>query len=90
MSALSGGGSENFPFHFVLFPTPSLLSLEGFTVVAQVTKITAIERRVVNLLAHPFLPCRDHCEVGPICYRTVFADRKVLICPQRKTAYGPA
>ena len=59
MSALSGGGSENFPFHFVLFPTTSLLSIEGFTVVAEVTRTMAIERRVVDLLAHPFLPCRD-------------------------------
>jgi hypothetical protein len=43
----------------VLFPTASLLSLEGFTVVAEVTGITAIERGVVDLLADPFLSRRD-------------------------------
>jgi hypothetical protein len=59
MSASSGGSSENLPFHFVLFPTASLLSLEGFTVVAEVTRITTIERGVVDLLAGPFLSCRD-------------------------------
>jgi hypothetical protein len=59
MPALSGGSPENFPFHFVAFPTASLLSLEGFAMVAEVTGVTNIERRVVNLLAHPFLPCPD-------------------------------
>jgi len=52
----AGGGSGNFPFHFVFFPTASFLSGEGFSVVAVVTGITAIERGVVNLLPYPSLP----------------------------------
>jgi hypothetical protein len=59
MSASSGGSSQNLPFHFALFPAASLLSLEGFRVVAEVTRITAIGRGVVDLLADPFLSCRD-------------------------------
>jgi len=59
MHALSGGSPENFPFHFVAFPTASLLSLEGFSMIAAVAGVTNTERRVVNLLAHPFLPSPD-------------------------------
>jgi hypothetical protein len=51
-----GGGSDNFPFHFVLFPTASFLSFEGFSVEAVVTWITAIERGVINLLPYPSVP----------------------------------
>jgi len=52
----AGGGSDNFPFHFVFFPTASFLSGEGFSVVAVITWITAIERGVINLLPNPSLP----------------------------------
>jgi hypothetical protein len=52
----AGGGSDNFPVHFVFFPTASFLSFEGFSVIAVVACITAIERRVVNLLPYPSLP----------------------------------
>jgi hypothetical protein len=51
-----GGRPDNFPFHFVFFPTASFLSLEGFSVIAVVTWIMAVERRVVNLLPYPSLP----------------------------------
>jgi hypothetical protein len=50
-----GGGSDNFPFHFVFFPTAYFLSFEGFSVEAVVTWITAIERGVINLLPYPSL-----------------------------------
>ena len=58
MSALGGvgGGLDNFPLHFVFFPTASLLSFEWFSVIAVVSWITAVERRVVNLLPYPSLP----------------------------------
>jgi len=51
-----GGGSDNFPFHFMFFPTASLLSFEGISMIAVVTWITAVECRVVNLLPYPSLP----------------------------------
>ena len=51
-----GVGSDNFPFHFVFFPTASFLSGEGFGMVVMVTWIAALERGVVNLLAYPSLP----------------------------------
>ena len=51
-----GGGSDNFPFHFVFFPTASFLSGEGFSVIAMVAWIAAIERGVINLLPYPSLP----------------------------------
>jgi hypothetical protein len=51
-----GGGSDNFPFHFVFFPTTSFLSFEGFSVIAVVIWVTGVERGVVNLLSYPSLP----------------------------------
>jgi hypothetical protein len=51
-----GGGSGTFQFHLVFFPTASFLSGEGFSVVAVVAWIAAIERGIVNLLPHPSLP----------------------------------
>jgi hypothetical protein len=51
-----GGGPDNFLFHLVFFPAASFLSGEGFSVVAVVACITAIERGVVNLLPYPSLP----------------------------------
>ena len=43
----------------MVLPTASLLSFEGFAVIAEVTGVTHGERGVVDLLAHPFLPCTD-------------------------------
>ena len=51
-----GGGSDNFPFYFVFFPAASFLSVQGFSMKAVVTWITAVECRVVNLLPYPSLP----------------------------------
>src|SRR5712672_1572868 len=51
-----GGDSHCFPFHFVVFPTASLLPFERFSVIAVVTGTKTIEPRVVNLLAYPSLP----------------------------------
>jgi hypothetical protein len=56
LSSGVGGGSESFSFDFVFFPAASLLSFEGFGMIAVVAGITAIEARVVNLLAYPSLP----------------------------------
>jgi hypothetical protein len=56
--SLSGvdDGSVSIHFHLVLFPTASFLPREGLGVVALVAWITAIERRVANLLSYPSLP----------------------------------
>ena len=61
MSSLGGvgGGSDNFPFHFVFFPTAPFVSFERFSVIAVVAWITTVERRVVNLFPYPSLPWRD-------------------------------
>jgi hypothetical protein len=47
--------SEKFSFHFVLFPTASLVFREEFNVIAVVTRIASVEPRVVSLLAYPSL-----------------------------------
>jgi hypothetical protein len=52
----TGGGSDNFPFHFMFCPTASFLSFEGFSVIPVVMCITAVERGVENLLSYPSLP----------------------------------
>ena len=54
-----GGSSENFSFHFVFFPTASLSLADGFSMVGVVVRLAAIERGVVNLLAHPSLTRYD-------------------------------
>ena len=51
-----GGGSTNFAFHFVFFPTASFLPGERFSVVAVIPWITAIEGGVVNFHSDPSLP----------------------------------
>jgi hypothetical protein len=55
----AGSGSGNFAFHLVFFPAAYFLSSENFRVVTVIAWITAIERRVVNLLPHPSLPGDD-------------------------------
>jgi hypothetical protein len=54
---LSGEGVSpgNFLFHLVFFPAAYIFSGEGFSMVAVVPGITAIRRRVVNLLPYPSL-----------------------------------
>lgn len=54
-----GGGSENFSLHFVFFPTASFLFGAVFSMIVLVTRIAAIERGVINLLAHPSLAQND-------------------------------
>src|SRR5689334_13634206 len=51
-----GPGSPNFHFDLAFFPAACLLSVEGFSVVAAVAWVEAIERRVINLLPCPSLP----------------------------------
>jgi ABC-type uncharacterized transport system permease subunit len=52
-------GSGDFLFHLMFFPATFFLSGEGFSVVAVVVCITAIDRGVVNLLSDPSL-ARDN------------------------------
>ena len=59
LHSVSGGGSENFPFHFVFFPTASLLFAKGLDMIVVITRNVTVERRVVNLLAHPSLARDD-------------------------------
>jgi hypothetical protein len=58
---LSGEGVSpgNFLFHLVFFPAAYIFSGEGFSMEAAVPGITAIRRRVVNLLPNPSLIRRD-------------------------------
>jgi hypothetical protein len=53
------GGSSNFPFHLVFFPTAFTLSSEGLGMVVMVACVSAIETGVINLLAHPSLASDD-------------------------------
>src|SRR6516165_7156643 len=54
-AAALAASSEKFSFHFVFFPTASLVFREGFNMIAVVTRIACVERGVVNLLAYPSL-----------------------------------
>lgn len=49
----AGVGSAKFHFHLMFFPAACFLSGEGFSVVAVVAWIAAIERRFVNLFPYP-------------------------------------
>ena len=53
---LSGAGVGSPNFHLVFLPAACVLSGEGFSVVAVVAWVAAIERRVINLLPYPSLP----------------------------------
>src|SRR5258708_40235285 len=53
---LSGVGVGSLNFHLVFLPAACFLSGEGFSVVAVVAWVAAIERRVINLLPYPSLP----------------------------------
>lgn len=53
---LSGVGVGLPNFHLVFLPAACFLSGEGFSVVAVVAWVAAIECRVINLLPYPSLP----------------------------------